>query len=148
LLFLLLFLKRTQISLSINHFATSHTADAAIAQAAGLVPIVEPEILMDGTHSAEECAVVTEHVLSVVFYELKAAHVLLEGMILKPNMCVAGNASSGGMADPAVVAALTVQTLRRTVPAAVPGKFNHARFCQSCMLVSIKRSLLSIVFLL
>jgi fructose-bisphosphate aldolase class I len=93
---------------------------AALCQENGIVPIVEPEVLMDGDHSIEHCEGVTEVVLAKVFDNLIAARVHLEGMILKPNMVIAGkkNAQRPG---PEVVAAATLRALRRRVPAAVAG---------------------------
>ena len=93
---------------------------AALAQEAGLVPIVEPEVLMDGAHDLARCAEVTEHVLAVLYAQLHAARVHLEGTLLKPNMVIAGK-KSPVQASPAEVAAATLRVLRRTVPAAVPG---------------------------
>ncbi len=93
---------------------------AALAQEAGLVPIVEPEVLMDGDHDQERCEFVTSGVLRSVFSELARQGVLLEGMLLKPSMTVSGKSCShqAGVQD---VAEATVRTLRRTVPGAVPG---------------------------
>ena len=93
---------------------------AAISQEAGIVPVVEPEVLMDGPHTMQTCRAVTEEVLRAVFLELNQQRVLLEGMILKPNMVVPGLASpkQDSVED---VADATVTTLLRTVPAAVPG---------------------------
>ena len=93
---------------------------AALSQEAGLVPIVEPEVLMDGTHSIERHFEVTESVLHVVFRELFAHHIALEGMLLKPNMVLSGK-EAATQAGPELVAETTVTCLRRTVPAAVPG---------------------------
>jgi fructose-bisphosphate aldolase class I len=93
---------------------------AALAQEAGLVPIVEPEVLMDGDHSLERCEEATEATLRSVFAQLAEQGVCLDGMVLKPNMIVAGNERSRG-AGVVRVAAATVEVLRRTVPAAVPG---------------------------
>ena len=93
---------------------------AALVQEAGLVPIVEPEVVMDGDHSLERCASVTELALLMVFDELREQGVLLEGIVLKPNMVVPG-ASSPERVGVAQVASATLQVLRRTVPAAVPG---------------------------
>jgi fructose-bisphosphate aldolase class I len=92
---------------------------AALCQEAGLVPIVEPEVLMDGDHTLEQCDKVTDEVLRTVFIELFAQRVLLEGMILKPNMVLAGAKCS---VQPGVdeVADATVNCFLRTVPAAVP----------------------------
>jgi fructose-bisphosphate aldolase class I len=118
---------------------------AALCQEAGLVPIVEPEVLMDGGHSLERCRVVTEEVLRNVFIQLNCQRVLLEGMILKPNMVLPGltcpphqevkEVGAGEQQyqvrltdrlpdeeqDIDEVANLTVKSLWRTVPAAVPG---------------------------
>lgn len=93
---------------------------AALCQEAGIVPIVEPEVLMDGAHTLERCEEVTNVVLDRVFGHLFAAHVVLEGMILKPNMVVPGK-KSPQKAGPEQVAEATVRTLRRQVPPAVPG---------------------------
>jgi fructose-bisphosphate aldolase class I len=93
---------------------------AALAQEAGLVPIVEPEVLMDGEHDQERCETVTTGVLRSVFRELARQGVMLEGMLLKPSMTVSGKscAHQAGVED---VAEATVRTLLRTVPASVPG---------------------------
>jgi fructose-bisphosphate aldolase, class I len=93
---------------------------AALCQEAGLVPIVEPEVLMDGDHTLDRCAKVTEETLHTVFEQLVGQRVLLEGMILKPNMVVPGAKSPKQNSDEEI-ADTTVQTLLRTVPAAVPG---------------------------
>ncbi len=93
---------------------------AALCQEAGLVPIVEPEVLMDGDHTLERCAAVTEAVLRRVFAQLVDQGVVLEAMILKPNMVVAGLACPV-QPSPAAVAAATVRCLLRAVPAAVAG---------------------------
>jgi len=118
---------------------------AALCQEAGLVPIVEPEVLMDGDHTLERCRQVTEEFLRHVFIQLNCQRVLLEGMILKPNMVLPGLACPpnkevnevavgeqqyqvrltdrppGEEPDLDEVANLTMKTLWRTVPAAVPG---------------------------
>lgn len=91
---------------------------AAVCQDEGLVPIVEPEVLMDGGHSLERCAEVTEAVLHGVFHALKRHHVTLEHIVLKPNMVLSGTAQP--KATPDAIAAATLTVLRRTVPAAVP----------------------------
>jgi fructose-bisphosphate aldolase class I len=93
---------------------------AALAQENGIVPIVEPEVLMDGEHDVQRCEDVTEWVLSEVFEQLFVAGVALEGMILKPNMIVSGMkcATQAGVAE---VAERTVKVLKRHVPSAVPG---------------------------
>jgi fructose-bisphosphate aldolase class I len=93
---------------------------AALAQEAGLVPIVEPEVLQDGTHTLERSAHVTGHVLSAVFTELRDQRVALEGMLLKPNMALSGYEATGRAGVDAVADA-TLRVLRRHVPAAVPG---------------------------
>ncbi|MGH8245800.1 MAG: class I fructose-bisphosphate aldolase, partial [Gammaproteobacteria bacterium] len=93
---------------------------AALAQEAGLVPIVEPEVLMDGDHDIARCQDVTEEVLDAVFAELAAQRCLLEGMVLKPNMVVPGSASHSE-ATAIEIAERTLATLCRCVPAAVPG---------------------------
>jgi len=91
---------------------------AAVCQAEGLVPIVEPEVLMDGDHDIERHAEVTEAVQHAVFHALHRHHVALELMILKPNMVLPGKDRRRAPADE--VAEATVKVLRRTVPAAVP----------------------------
>jgi fructose-bisphosphate aldolase class I len=93
---------------------------ATLCQEAGIVPIVEPEVLMDGAHTLERCEEVTNVVLDSVFEHLFAARVYLEGMVLKPNMVVAGKKSSQ-QASAEQVAEATVRTLKRQVPSAVPG---------------------------
>ena len=93
---------------------------AALCQEAEIVPIVEPEVLMDGAHTLERCEEVTNVVLDSVFSHLFAARVFLEGMVLKPNMVVPGK-KSAQKATPEQVAEATVRTLKRQVPSAVPG---------------------------
>jgi fructose-bisphosphate aldolase class I len=93
---------------------------AALAQEAGLVPIVEPEVLMDGDHSIERCEEVTELTLKRVFAQLHMQRVVLEHIVLKPNMVIAGKAARA-QAGVMQVAEATVRCLRRAVPAAVPG---------------------------
>ncbi|HUQ42619.1 MAG TPA: class I fructose-bisphosphate aldolase [Candidatus Limnocylindrales bacterium] len=93
---------------------------AAIAQDAGLVPIVEPEVLMDGGHDIDRCAEVTEAYLTRVYQELIEARVSLEATVLKPNMVVPGTTSTK-LASPAEVALKTVRVLRRSVPSTIPG---------------------------
>ena len=118
---------------------------AALCQEAGLVPVVEPEVLMDGDHTLEQCRVATEEVLRTVFNQLNSQRVVLEGMILKPNMVLPGftcpphqeveevaigeqqfqvrltDRHPEEMEDVDEVANITVKSLWRTVPAAVPG---------------------------
>ncbi len=91
---------------------------AAACQEKSMVPIVEPEVLMDGDHDIDRCASVTEHVLHAVFHALHLHGVSLEYMILKPNMVLPGKDCR--TADPQEVAEATLRTLKRTVPAAVP----------------------------
>ena len=93
---------------------------AALSQEAGLVPIVEPEILMDGDHSLARTAELTERILRGVFAALAEHRVELEGMLLKPAMVLPG-ASSPEQATAAAIAAATLRSLLRGVPAAVPG---------------------------
>jgi fructose-bisphosphate aldolase, class I len=93
---------------------------AALCQEAGLVPVIEPEVLMDGEHTLERCREVTEEVLRNVFIQLNCQRVLLEGMILKPNMVLPG-LTCPEQESVDEVADITVKTLLRTVPAAVPG---------------------------
>lgn len=93
---------------------------AALCQEAGLTPIVEPEVLMDGAHDIGRCEVVTSRVLEQVFAELDAHRVLFEGMLLKPNMVIAGK-NCTNQASTQQVAEATVRCLMRYVPAAVPG---------------------------
>ncbi len=92
---------------------------AAVCQAEGFVPIVEPEVLIDGDHSLERCAEVSEAVLHAVFHALHRHRVVLEYLILKPSMIVPGR-DHPRKATPEEVAEATVRVLRRTVPAAVP----------------------------
>jgi fructose-bisphosphate aldolase class I len=93
---------------------------AALCQEARIVPIVEPEVLMDGDHTIDRSEEVTSAVLAAVFEELHRQRVLLEGILLKPNMVVAGYGSSS-QPDDEEVAERTLRTLRRHVPGAVPG---------------------------
>jgi fructose-bisphosphate aldolase, class I len=93
---------------------------AALCQETGLVPIIEPEVLMDGDHTLERCYEVTQEVLQTVFNQLYTQRVTLEGMILKPNMVLPGLTcpNQSGVDE---VADATVRCLSQTVPAAVPG---------------------------
>ena len=93
---------------------------AALCQAAQIVPIVEPEVLMDGDHDIDRCYEVTQRVLNKTFQELRVQRVELEGMILKPNMAIPGKKSSR-QASVEEVAEKTVRMLKACVPAAVPG---------------------------
>merc|ERR1712003_415607 len=94
---------------------------ASICQSEGLVPIVEPEIVPNGNHDIYYCAKMTEKVLAAQFQALADHHVYLEGAVLKPNMVK--NGIKGPRVDHETVATLTVQTLLRTVPPAMPGIF-------------------------
>jgi fructose-bisphosphate aldolase class I len=93
---------------------------AALCQEAGLVPIVEPEVMMDGVHSIERCEQVSGRVLDALFAELEHQRVRCEGLLLKPNMVLAGKGCSE-QADVEQVAEATLRCFRRFVPAAVPG---------------------------
>ena len=93
---------------------------AALSQEAGLVPVVEPEVLRDGDHSIESCFEVTEETLREVFNHLAQQKVLLEGMLLKPSMVISGGLSTQ-RADSDEVAEKTIECFKRVLPAAVPG---------------------------
>lgn len=106
--------------LGIEANAEALAAYASICQSEGIVPIVEPEVLIDGNHSMARCDEVTEAVLHAVFHALHQYKVMLEYMVLKPSMVLPGK-DVAIKATPQQVAAATVRVLRRTVPAAVPG---------------------------
>jgi len=108
----------TYTCLEANAYALARYA--ALCQEGGLVPIVEPEVLLDGSHTIERCQEVTEQTLKVTFTALFLHRVHLEGMILKPSMVVSGKdcPKQAGIEE---VAERTLQCLKRTVPAAVPG---------------------------
>jgi len=108
----------TSYAIDVNAHALARYA--ALSQEAGLVPIVEPEVLMTGSHSIDRCFEVTEATLREVFQQLARQRVALEGMVLKPNMVLSGSNASG-RADPEEVAEKTLRCFLRTVPAAVPG---------------------------
>ena len=93
---------------------------AALSQEAGLVPIAEPEVLMDGDHGIDQCFEATEATLHKVFEELNRQNVVLEGILLKPNMVLSGK-DAASRAGPEAVAEATVGCFQRAVPAAVPG---------------------------
>jgi fructose-bisphosphate aldolase class I len=105
-------------AISVNAHALARYA--ALCQAAQIVPIVEPEVLMDGDHDIDRCVEVTQRVLNKTFQELRVQRVALEGMILKPNMAVSGKKSKT-QAGVAEVAEKTVRMLKNCVPASVPG---------------------------
>ena len=110
---------RNPTALGIAANAEALARYAGICQEQGLVPIVEPEVLIDGDHSLERCAEVSEAVLHAVFDALRRHRVIAELIVLKPNMVVPGKAHAG-KAAPEDVAAATLKVLRRTVPASVP----------------------------
>ena len=108
-----------------SHYAIRANADAlaryaALCQEARIVPIVEPEVLMDGAHGIDRCEEVTQHVLETVFQTLYEAGIYLEGILLKPNMIIAGKGAAQ-QADASEVAERTITLLKRVVPSAVPG---------------------------
>lgn len=108
----------SQYCINVNMHALARYA--ALCQEADIVPIVEPEVLMDGDHSIERCYEVTEYTLKRLYEELFAQGVVLEGTILKPNMIISGQ-KSADQATVEEVADMTVQCLSNCVPAAVPG---------------------------
>ena len=108
----------TRYCIEVNTHALARFA--ALSQEAGLVPIVEPEVLMDGDHSIDRCYEVTEATLREVFYQLGHQRVVLEGTLLKPNMVLSGKDASD-RAGAEEVAQKTIACFKRTVPAAVPG---------------------------
>jgi fructose-bisphosphate aldolase, class I len=108
----------TMTAISVNAHALARYA--ALCQAAQIVPIVEPEVLMDGDHDIDRCFEVTQRVLNKTFQELRVQRVALEGMILKPNMAISGK-KSPKQASVEEVAEKTIRMLKACVPAAVPG---------------------------
>lgn len=126
--------------------ANAHTLAryAALCQEAGLVPIVEPEVLMDGDHTIGRCFEITEEVLHTVFNQLYAQGVMLEGMILKPNMVLPGLACSKqeSVDD---IANTTVKCLLRAVPSAVPG-ITFLSGGQSAELASARLNAMNLLF--
>jgi len=108
----------TQFAVDANAHALARYA--ALCQENDIVPIVEPEVLMDGAHSIERCEEVTDAVLQSVFDQLHAHRIFLEGMVLKPNMVISGK-KNANRANPQAVAEATVRVLKRHVPSAVPG---------------------------
>ena len=108
----------TMTAISVNAHALARYA--ALCQQAQIVPIVEPEVLMDGDHDIDRCYEVTQRVLNKTFQELRVQRVALEGMILKPNMAMSGK-KSGKQAGVEEVAEKTIRLLKSCVPAAVPG---------------------------
>jgi fructose-bisphosphate aldolase, class I len=108
----------TMTAISVNAHALARYA--ALCQAAQIVPIVEPEVLMDGDHDIDRCYDVTQRVLNKTFQELRVQRVELEGMVLKPNMAISGK-KCAKRASVEEVAEKTVRLLKACVPAAVPG---------------------------
>ncbi|MDI6858291.1 MAG: fructose-bisphosphate aldolase class I [Dehalococcoidia bacterium] len=108
----------TRYALQANARVLAHCA--ALSQEAGLTPIVEPEVLMEGDHGIERCEEVTIATLRLLFFELQEHRVSLDGLLLKPNMVLPGR-KSGQKLTPAEVAVATLRALRQSVPAAVPG---------------------------
>ena len=108
----------TQYCIKTNAHALARFA--ALSQEAGLVPIVEPEVLMDGTHDIDACMRVTETTLREVYYELGCQNVALEGTLLKPNMVLSGK-NATNRASKEEVAEKTLASLMNTVPSSVPG---------------------------
>ena len=106
--------------ISIHSNAHALARYSALVQECNMVPIVEPEVLMDGDHSAKECFIVTSEVIEKCFEELIAHKVNLNGIILKPNMILAGNKSKDKISNEEV-AKLTLECLKSTVPTEVPG---------------------------
>jgi len=107
-------------ALAVTEAAWGLARYARICQEAGLVPIVEPEILIDGTHDIETTAKIQEHLVTTTYKYLQENGVLLEGSLLKPSMTVAG-VDCPNKPTPAEVAAMTVRTLQRSIPSAMPG---------------------------
>ena len=108
----------TMTAIHVNAHALARYA--ALCQAAQIVPIVEPEVLMDGDHDIDRCYDVTQRVLNKTFQELRIQRVALEGMILKPNMAIAGK-KCAKQSSVEEVAEKTIRMLKACVPAAVPG---------------------------
>jgi fructose-bisphosphate aldolase class I len=108
----------TMTAIHVNAHALARYA--ALCQAAQIVPIVEPEVLMDGDHDIERCFEVTQRVLNKTFQELRVQRIALEGMILKPNMAIAGK-KCAKQSSVEEVAEKTIRLLKACVPAAVPG---------------------------
>jgi len=117
---------------------------AALCQEAGLVPIVEPEVLMDGDHPLGRCSEVTEQVLRSVFYHLYTQRVMLEGMLLKPNMVLPGLTCSK-QEEVDEVADATVNCLLQAVPAAIPG-IVFLSGGQSSELASARLNAMNVIF--
>jgi len=106
--------------LAINSNAQALARYSALAQESGMVPIVEPEVLMDGEHSADDCLIKTSEVIKKCFEELIIHKIDLTGIILKPNMILAGNRSKNKISNEEV-ASKTLECLKTSVPNEVPG---------------------------
>ncbi len=111
----------TPTDANIRTNAKDLAAYARACQEAGIVPIVEPEVLMNGNHTQQQCGAVSQHVLAIVFDELASAGVAFEGMILKTNMIVSGS-SSGEKRTPQEVAQATVDIFKKVLPDNLPGQ--------------------------
>ena len=116
----IIFQKNILAKLSIHSNAHALARYAALVQECNMVPIVEPEVLMDGDHSADECFKKTSEVIKKCFEELLLHKVDLSGVILKPNMILAGSESNNQISNEET-AKLTVKCLRESVPSEVPG---------------------------
>jgi fructose-bisphosphate aldolase class I len=112
--------KKYPSKLAINSNAHALARYSALAQESGMVPIVEPEVLMDGEHSADECLIKTSEVIKKCFEELIIHKIDLTGVILKPNMILAGNKSKNKISNEEV-ASKTLECLKKSVPNEVPG---------------------------
>ena len=112
--------KKYPSKLAINSNAHALARYSALVQECGMVPIVEPEVLMDGDHTAQDCLIKTSEVIQKCFEELILHKIDLTGVILKPNMILAG-ASSNNKLSGSEVAKMTVECLKSSVPAEVPG---------------------------
>ena len=108
----------TQYAINVNSYLLA--LYASLSQEVGLVPIVEPEVLMDGDHSIDRCSEVTDITLNKVFEHLDESNVFLPGIVLKPNMVLSG-ADASNRADTGKVADYTIEVLSNNVPAEVPG---------------------------
>jgi fructose-bisphosphate aldolase class I len=117
---------------------------AALCQEAGLVPVVEPEVLMDGGHTLERCGEITEEILRTMFSQLYTERVMLEGMLLKPNMVLPGS-TCPKQETVDQVADATVECLMRAAPAAVPG-IVFLSGGQSCELASARLNAMNVRF--
>ena len=112
--------KKYPSKLAINSNAHALARYSALVQESGMVPIVEPEVLMDGEHSADDCLIKTSEVIKKCFEELMAHKIDLTGIILKPNMILAGNKSKNKISNEEV-SSKTLECLKKSVPNEVPG---------------------------